>query len=89
MKKFLLVFFSLYFVSISVAYTLTDDPKKSGSNCPYIQKMESSKCPFLNNKPQGNDSNSSNSECPYSKKNSEKSKEMKKNSEISIQVIRT
>lgn len=89
MKKFLLVFSLLTFVSVSVAFTFTDDPKKSESACPYIQKMESSGCPYLDKKTQQNGSNENKSECPYSKGNSEKSKENRNSNSKKIETIKT
>jgi len=89
MKKFLLVFGLVTFVSVSVAFTFSDDPKKSESSCPYIQKMESSNCPYLNNKTQKEGSTDSKNECPYSKGNSEKSKELKKSENKVLETIRT
>jgi hypothetical protein len=89
MKKFLLFFSLLTFVSVSVAFTFTDDPKKSESTCPYLQKMESSDCPYLKNKLQNEGSLENKSQCPYSNENSEKSTEKKKDSTRKIQNIRT
>jgi hypothetical protein len=89
MKKFLLVFSLLTFVSVSVAFTFTDDPKKSDSACPYIQKMESSGCPYMNNKIQQEGSTENKSECPYFKGNSEKSKEIKNRIDKKLENIKT
>lgn len=89
MKKFLLIFSFLIFVSVSVAFTFTDDPKKSDSDCPYIQKMESSKCPYLNNKIQQDGSTENKIDCPYSSGNSEKSEELKKRIDKKLEIIKT
>lgn len=89
MKKFLLVFSLLIFVSASLAFTLTDDPQKSESACPYIQKMESSNCPYMNNKIQKEYKLENKSECPYSGKNSESSKEVEIKSNKTIKNIKT
>ncbi len=89
MRKFILAISLLTFVSISVSFTFSGDSKKSASACPYVQKMESSNCPYLNNKMNKEGSTELQSECPYSKGNSEKSNEFKNEENKRIENIRS
>jgi len=90
MKKFVLFFSLITFISLSVAFTFTDDPKKS--NCPYLNKTQSSECPYLNGKSGSENSDKSNNSCPFmdgKQENSKKSIETDKKQQKKLETIKT